>query len=65
MQYQREVFIKLLPRLSLQKGETIVTPYNSVIVGTRLDSRLVNNRFYAVHILAMNHHNVTMSPANV
>ncbi len=26
-------------------GETIVTPYNSVIVGTRLDSRLVSYIF--------------------
>ena len=45
---QREVFIKVCLRLAFRNiGETVVTPYNSVKVGT------------------MNHHNVTMSPANV
>ncbi len=41
-----------------------MTPYNSIIVllGTKLNSRLVN---HTVHLLAMNHLNVTMSPANV
>ncbi len=53
----------VLPRWCLH-----VIPYTPIIVDTRLDSRLVKTLFITlsnVHILTMNHHNVTMSPANV
>ncbi len=53
------VFIKVSVGKAFRNiGEDVVTPYSSIIVGTCVS-------FGEECILAMNHHNITMPPANV